>query len=71
MRPNDVWLPLALFVLLIGGPAVGADYALPVTGDNSIVDVNGERDVNMGAATSLRLKAHQHHLVVRVDASDV
>ena len=61
----------ATLLLCLGGSASAGEYSLPITADNSIVDYNGERDVNMGAASSLRLKVHQHHLVVKVDTSAV
>ncbi|MBN1673103.1 MAG: hypothetical protein JXR37_18800 [Kiritimatiellae bacterium] len=40
-----------------------------VTADNSIIDVDGERDYNMGAVSSIRLKTFQHHVVLKFDTS--
>ncbi len=42
---------------------------LAITADNSIVDTGSERDVNMGAATSIRLKSCQHHLILAFDTT--
>ena len=55
--------------LLLSAPVLAQQVSLPITADNSIVDNDGERSVNMGAATSLRLKAFQHHLVLKVDTA--
>lgn len=54
---------------LLCSSAYAQTVKLPVTADNSIVDVNKERSVNMGAASRLRLKAFQHHLALKVDSS--
>ena len=38
---------------------------VPITADNSIIDTRSERDFNMGAASSIRLKSFQHHLILK------
>jgi hypothetical protein len=40
-----------------------------VTADNSIIDVKGERDFNMGAVSRIWLKAFQHHVILKFDTS--
>ena len=63
--------PYALVVLLAAAPAPAQETTvrLAITADNSIIDVGPERGFNMGAATGLRLKSFQHHLVLRFDTA--
>lgn len=49
----------------------GETLKLAITADNSIIDVNKEQAMNMGAVTRLRLKAFQHHLVLKADTSSL
>jgi len=58
-----------LAFLVVGLPmdVAAQTIQLPVTADNSIIDVNGERDFNMGKTTALRLKSFQHHLILKFD----
>ncbi len=60
---------MAALVLPASAWAQAEVLQLPITADNSIIDVNGERDFNMGAARSLRVKSFQHHLIARFDAA--
>ncbi len=63
----------ALLSVLVGclaaGPAAAQTVKLPVTADNSIIDVRKERTMNRGAVSLIRLKAYQHHLVLKFDSS--
>ncbi len=55
--------------LLALSPAAAQTIQVPVTADNSIIDVKGERDLNMGKASSLRIKSFQHHLILKLDTT--
>jgi len=71
-KARRVGLAASLLVLLGGSGAVRAQtLKLPVTADNSIIDVKKERSYNRGAVTAIRLKTYQHHLVVKVDTSQL
>ncbi len=45
--------------------------SLSISADNSIVDNSSERSVNMGGASSIRLKTYQHHLILNADTSAI
>ena len=44
---------------------------VPITADNSIIDVGVEHDFNMGTASSIRLKSFQHHLILNFDTEQL
>ena len=50
---------------------VAQTIQVPVTADNSIIDVQGERDYNMGKVTGPRIKSFQHHLILKFDTSEL
>ena len=56
------------FIKLPGhSPSSTNQITLPITADNSIVDYIGEQNINMGAASSIRIKGNEHHLILKVD----
>ena len=59
--------PILLCCLwLLPASSIGQEQSidLSITADNSIIDVRGERDFNMGRASAIRLKSFQHHLIL-------
>lgn len=57
--------PLLCGALLLAGGARAQTTNLFLSADNSLIDVEGERDYNMGAVSAIRLKAFQHHVVLK------
>lgn len=64
-------LILIVTLLIIPSLPIFAEQTnvLSIVADNSIIDVNGERDYNMGAVSSIRMKAFQHHVALKFDAT--
>ena len=64
--------PILLCCLwLLPASSIGQEQSidLSITADNSIIDVRGERDFNMGRASAIRLKSFQHHLILNFDST--
>ncbi len=59
----------SLVFFVLAAPVAAQPVRLAVTADNSIIDVGGERDFNMGAVGAIRLKSYQHHLVLKFDTA--